>query len=132
LCEETRTKPCHCYLDKKHGGFVVEYECAVVLVGTDNLCAVVEDKDIEAQAFLLHDPESSAVSLANYTIYTHLYELAGFHRGDSGTSWIHCCGEVWIFVIEEDAVVEFVCGEEICDVTRRPGRFVELLDGVAG
>jgi hypothetical protein len=35
------------------------------------------------------------------------------------------------FVIGEDVVVEFVCGEDMCDVIRRPGRFVELLDGVA-
>jgi len=68
LCEETRTKWGHCVLDKKYGGYVIEDNGTIVLVCTDELCAVLEEKDEEAQKTTFYSPTDSRVSLANYTI----------------------------------------------------------------
>lgn len=45
LIEEVRTKWGHCMLDKKYGGYVIEDEGAIVLVCTDDLCTILEEKD---------------------------------------------------------------------------------------
>jgi hypothetical protein len=50
-------------LYKKHGGFVIEDEGAIASLCTDNLCAIIEEKDYQAQTVTFHDPVSGAVSL---------------------------------------------------------------------
>ena len=68
LCEETRTKWGHCTLDKKYGGYVIEDKNTIVLVCTDDLCAVLEEKDAEALKITFYHPTDSSVSLANYAV----------------------------------------------------------------
>ena len=55
-------------LDEKYGGYVIEDEGAIVLVCTDDLCALLEEKARQAQVVTFYDLASSAVSLANYTV----------------------------------------------------------------
>jgi hypothetical protein len=68
LIEEVHTKWSHSMLDKKYGGYVIEDKGAIVLVCTDELCTILEEKDRQAQTVTFHDPASDAVSLANYTV----------------------------------------------------------------
>ena len=47
---------------------MVEDEGAIVLVCIDDLCAILEENDRQAQAVVFSDPASNGVSLANYTV----------------------------------------------------------------
>lgn len=67
LCEETRLNYGHCTLDKKYGGYVIEDKGTICLVCTDNLCAIIEEKDREAATITFHQP-GSGVSIGNYTV----------------------------------------------------------------
>jgi hypothetical protein len=67
LCEETRLKYGHCTLDKKYGGCVIEDKGVICLVCTDNLCAMIEEKDKQAATITFHHP-ASGVPVGNYTV----------------------------------------------------------------
>ena len=47
---------------------MIEDEDAIVLVCTEDLCAILEEKDRQAQTITFHDPSSVAESLASYTV----------------------------------------------------------------
>lgn len=67
LCEETRSHYGHCTLDKKYGGYVIEDKGVIRLVCTEELCAIIEEKDKEAATITFHHP-ASGVPIGNYTI----------------------------------------------------------------
>ncbi|KAM0718752.1 hypothetical protein Q7P37_005823 [Cladosporium fusiforme] len=66
LCKETRMYWGHCTVDRKYGGYVIEDKCQIVLVCTDELCAVLEEKDKEAMKITFHKPGDASIS--NYTV----------------------------------------------------------------
>jgi hypothetical protein len=67
LCEDIRLNYGHCTLDKKYGGYVIEDKGAICLVCTDNLCAIIAEKDKEATTITFHHP-ASGVPVGNYTV----------------------------------------------------------------
>jgi len=67
LCEESRLNYGHCTLDKKYGGYVIEDKGAICLVCTDDLCAIIAEKDKEATKITFHHP-ASGVPIGNYTV----------------------------------------------------------------
>ena len=132
MIEEVYTKWGHCTLDKKYGGYVIEDEGTIVLVCTDDLCAILEEKDREAQTITFHDRASSAVSLANYTvdipptarICSDWPSLKAAIVELPGSRVVRKYGG---FVIEEDGVVVFACDEEISEEAGRPEGLVDML-----
>jgi hypothetical protein len=52
---------------KKYGGYVIEDKGVICLVCTDELCAIVEEKDREAATITFHHP-ASGVKTGNYTV----------------------------------------------------------------
>jgi len=102
------------------------------LVCTDDLCAILEEKDRQAQTVTFHDPASSAVSLANYTVDIPLsakicsdwpsLEAAIVKR--PGSRVVEKYGG---FVIEEDGVVVFACDEKMSEEVGRSGGLVDML-----
>jgi hypothetical protein len=132
LIEAVHTKWSHCMLDKKYGGYVIEDKGAVVLVCTDELCTVLEEKDRQAQIVTFHDPASDPVSLASYTVNIPLsakicsdwpsLEAAIVRR--PGCRVVKKYGG---FVIEEDGVVLFACDEKMSEEVSRSGELVDLL-----
>lgn len=132
LIEEVRTRWGHCMLDKKYGGYVIEDGGAVALVCTDDLCAVLEEKDRQAQAITFHDPASSNVSLASYTINMPpsakicsdwpSLEAAVMQRPGS-----RVVGKYGGYVIEEDGVVLFACDEKMSEEVGRSEDLVDML-----
>lgn len=137
LIEEVHAKRGYCMLDKKYGGYVIEDKGAIVLVCTDDLCAVLEEKDRQAQTVTFHDPASGKVSLANYTIvippsakicsdWPSLEAAIAQRPGSLVVKKYGGC------VIEEDGVVLFACDEKMSEEVSRSDELVELLyDGVA-
>jgi hypothetical protein len=67
LCEEAQSNYGHCMLNPKYGGYVFEEEGVIRLVCTDNLCAIIDDKDKEASTITFHSP-ASGVKIGNYTV----------------------------------------------------------------
>jgi hypothetical protein len=132
LIEEVHTKWSHSMLDKKYGGYVIEDKGAIVLVCTDELCTILEEKDRQAQTVTFHDPASDAVSLANYTVDIPLsaricsdwpsLEAAVVQR--PGCRIVEKYGG---FVIEEDGVVVFACDEKMSEEVGRSEDLVGLL-----
>ena len=53
---------------KKYGAYVIEYEGAIVLVCTEDLCAILKETNRQAQTVTFQDLVSSSVTLANYTV----------------------------------------------------------------
>jgi hypothetical protein len=125
LCEEADTKWGHCTLDKKYGGFVIEDKGAIVLVCTDDLCAIIEEKDRQAQVVKLYDLASSEVSVANYTvdlpasakICANWTSLKAAVKQRPGSRVVEKFGG---FVIEENGTVVFACDEGMCEEVGRP------------
>lgn len=132
MVEEIRTTWGHCMLDKKYGGYVIEDEGAIVLVCTDDLCAVLEEKDRQAQAVTFHDPASSAVSLANYIveipssakICSDWPSLEAAIRQLHGSRLVEEYGG---FVIEEAGVILFACDEKMSEEVGRSQGLVDML-----
>lgn len=132
LIEEVHTKWGHCVLDKKYGGYVIEDEGAIVLVCTDDLCTVLEEKDREAQTVTFHDPVSSTVSLANYTIdippsakiCADWPSLEAAIVQQPGSRIVEKYGG---YVIEEDGVILFACDENMSEEVGRSEDLVGML-----
>jgi hypothetical protein len=132
LIEEVRTKWGHCMLDKKYGGYVIEDEGAIVLVCTDDLCTILEEKDRQAQTITFHDPASKAVSLANYTIHippsaricSDWPSLEAAAKQIPGSRIVEKYGG---FVIEGDGVIVFACDEKMSEEVGRSGDLVGML-----
>lgn len=132
MVEEVRTKWGHCMLDKKYGGYVIEDEGAIVLVCTDDLCAVLEEKDRQAQTVAFRDPASSAVSLANYTveipysakICSDWPSLEAAIRQRPGSRAVEKYGG---YVIEEDGIILFACDEKMSEEISRSQGLVDML-----
>jgi hypothetical protein len=132
LTEEVRIKWGHCTLDKKYGGYVIEDEGSIVLLCTEDLCAVLEEKDRQAQIVTFHDPASSEVSLTNYTVDLPAsakicsdwpsLEAAILQR--PGSRVVRKYGG---YVIEEDDVVVFACDEKISEEADHPGGLIDML-----
>lgn len=116
---------------------MIEDEGAIVLVCTDNLCAVLEEKDRQAQAIAFHDPASSNVSLANYTINmppsakicSDWPSLKAAVMQRPGSKVVEKYGG---YVIEEDGVIVFACDEKMSEELGRSEGLVDMLyDDVA-
>lgn len=117
LCEETRLHWGHTALLAKYGGYVIEDKGGIVLVCTASLCAIIEEKDREAQKITFHHP-SSGVSLAHYTV-----QIPG--TASVCSDWPSLRAAVlqrpgcpltrkyggW--VIEEDGIVVIACDEQL-------------------
>ena len=138
LIEEVHTKWGHCILDKKYEGYVIEDEGAIVLACTKDLCILLEEKDREAQAVTFHDPGSSEVSLANYTIdippsakiCSDWPSLEAAIKQRPGSRVVKKYGG---FVIEEDNIIVFACDEKMSEEAGRSDGLVDMLyDDLAG
>jgi len=125
-------------LDKKYGGYVIEDEGAIVLVCTDDLCAVLEEKDREAHTVTFHDPATSEISLVNYTvdippsakICSDWPSLKAAVMQRPGFKVVEKYGG---YVVEEDGVIVFACDEKMSEEVGRSEGLVDMLyDGVAG
>jgi hypothetical protein len=132
LIEEVRTKWSHCMLDKKYGGYVIEDEGAIVLVCSDDLCTVLEEKDRQAQTITFHDPASKGLSLANYTVdippsakvCSDWPSLEAAAKQMPGSRLVAKYGG---YVIEEDGVVVFACDEKMSAEAGRSDDLVGML-----
>lgn len=132
LVEEVHTKWSHCMLDEKYGGYVIEDEGAIVLVCTDDLCALLEEKDKRAQAVTFYDLASSAVSLANYTveipdsaeICSDWPSLEAAVDEQPGVKVVENYGG---YIIEEDGMIVVACDEKISEEAGRSQGLVDML-----
>jgi hypothetical protein len=117
LCEETHSNYGRCTLDKKYGGYVIEDQGVIRLVCTDDLCAIVEEKDREAATIIFHHP-TSGVSIGNYTVT--LPETArvcskwpSLRAAALQRPHAPIVKKYGGFVIEEDGVIVIACDEEM-------------------
>ena len=119
-------------LDKKYGGYVIEDEGTIGLVCTDDLCAILEEKDRQAQTVTFHDPSSSAVSLANYTVeipssakvcpdWPSLEAAIGQRPGS------RLVKKYGGYVIEDEGVILFACDEKMSEEAGRSRGLVDML-----
>jgi hypothetical protein len=137
LCEETASKWGHCMVDKKYGGYVIEDKGTIVLVCTDELCAVLEEKDAEASKITFHLPTAPGISTANYTVaipdtarvvttFPSL-EAAALQRPHNPI--VKKYGGA---VIEVDGKIVIACDEELSDaVVSHPGSLDYIYEDVA-
>jgi hypothetical protein len=117
-CEVTGTRWCRCCFDKRYSNFVIEDEGGILLVCTDNLCAIIEPKSSCSTT-----PKAARCRFPPMLSIFH--RLHGYLPNDR-ISWrrsgnILCEG----FLVEEDGVFAIACDEGMCDAIRRPGRFDE-------
>lgn len=119
-------------LDRKHGGYVIEDEGVIVLVCTDDLCAVLEEKDRQAQTVTFHDPATSEIRLASYTIdippsariCSDWPSLKAAIVQRPGSRVVEKYGG---YVIEEDGVILFACDEKMSEEFGRSEGLVDML-----
>ena len=125
-------------LDKKYGGYMIEDEGAIVLVCTDDLCTILEEKDRQAQTVTFYDPTNSAVSLANYTIdippsakiCSDWPSLEAAAKQMPGSRIVAYYGG---YVIEENGVIVFACDEKMSEEVGRSEDLVGMLyDDIVG
>lgn len=125
-------------LDKKYGGYVIEDKGAIVLVCTNDLSAILKEKDRQAQTVTFYDPTNSAVSLANYTvdippsakICSDWPSLEAAAKQMPGSRLVAKYGG---YVIEEDGVVVFACDEKMSGEVGRSEDLVGMLyDDIVG
>jgi hypothetical protein len=97
---------------------VIEDNGTIVLVCTDDLCTILEEKDRQAQTVTFYDPTSSAVSLANYTIHippsaktcSDWPSLEAAIMQMPSSRLVEKYGG---YVIEQDGVIVFACDEKM-------------------
>jgi hypothetical protein len=119
-------------LDKKHGGYVVEDSGDIVLVCGDNLCAVLEEEDRQAQTAMFYDHTSSAVSLTNYTVDIPPSAKICSERPSLEAAIIQRPSSRVVekyggFVVEEDGVIVFACDENISEEAGRSENLFRML-----
>lgn len=136
LCEEVRTNWPHTCLEKDHGGYIIRDQGQIVLICTDELCTILDQKDQEARKVTFHEP-NSGVSLSNYTVdippsakvcsdWPSL-EAAVLQRPGSKVLQKHGG-----FVIEENGLIVIACDEKMSvEVARHPEEFDYIYDDVA-
>jgi hypothetical protein len=117
LCEEAHLNYGHCMLEKKYGGYVIEDKGVICLVCTDDLCAIVAEKDREAATITFHHP-ASGVKIGNYTVA--LPETArvcstwpSLSAAALQRSHAPIVKKYGGFVIEEDGIIVIACDEEM-------------------
>lgn len=120
LCEETRLNYGYCTLDKKYGGYVIEDRGVIALVCTDELCAIIEEKDKEAATITFHQP-ASGVAIGNYTVT--LPEIArvcstwpSLRAAAVQRPHVPIVKKYGGFVIEEDGAIVIACDEDMSAV----------------
>jgi len=104
-------------LVQKYGGYVIEDKGAIVLVCTDSLCAMIKEKDQQAQSITFHGPVGG-VSVVNYTIaipqsakiVSDWPSLRAAAIQRPHTSIVKLYGG---FVIEEDGIIAIACDEKL-------------------
>lgn len=118
LYEETRLNYGNFTLDKKHGGYVIEDKGVIALVCTDELCAIIEEKDKEAATITFHHP-ASGVAIGNYTVT--LPEIARVcSTWPSLAIVIACDGEMSAVCEEHPEQLEFIA-EDVAELLRSRG-----------
>jgi hypothetical protein len=122
LCEEARSNYGHCMLNPKYGGYVFEEEGVIRLVCTDDLCAIIDEKDKEASTITFHHP-TSGVNIGNYTValpdtarvVTEWTSLRAAAMERPNAPVVKRYGG---WVIEEEGAIVIACDEEMstqCD-----------------
>jgi hypothetical protein len=137
LCEETASKWGHCMVDEKYGGYVIEDKGTIVLVCTDELCAVLDEKGAEASKISFHLPDAPGISTANYTvpIPKTARVVTTFPSLEAAALRRYWCPVVKKYggcVIEEGGEIVVACGEELSrDVLGHEDSLDYIWEGVA-
>ena len=117
---------------------MIEDEGAIVLACTKDLCILLEEKDREAQTVTFHDPGSSEVSLASYTIDIPPTAKICLDWPSLEAAIKQCPASRAVkkyggFVIEEDGIIVFACDEKMSEEAGRSEGLVDsLYDDNAG
>lgn len=137
LCEEAQVNWGHSCLEKDYGGYIIRDKGQIVLVCTDDLCKILEQKDREAQTITFHEPGSSGVSISNYTVdlppsarvCKTWPSLRAAVLQRPGAKVLQKYGG---FVIEEEGVIVIACDEQMSNTAAaHPEQLQYIYDDVA-
>lgn len=136
LYEEVRIHWGHTCLEKDYGGYIIRDQDHIVLVCTDDLCKILEQKDQEAQTITFHEP-GSGVPISNYTVglpssakvCSTWPSLRAAVLQRPGAKVLQKYGG---FVIEEDGVLVIACDEQMSvAAAAHPEQLEYIYDDVA-